>query len=253
MAAILALLLLFAIHPAAATPGALWQPLSRVDPVPRIYRGVPTGAYPAVGGIIIVLPDAVALCSGTLVAPDVVLTAAHCVDGEPTRIVAAFFPDGATEEDHDAAAFAINPDYNPGRLAVADIALIRLASPVPDVAPMPLPSAAPRPRRAGVIVGFGRDQSGMVGVKEMATVHLQRCPAVFPAAGLARGQLRSSLCWRPHHRGQDTCEGDSGGPLVVDGAVAGVTSGGYPQCPGRLSWDTNVALYRPWIESLLGP
>jgi hypothetical protein len=39
--------------------------------------------------------------------------------------------------------------------------------------------------------------------------------------------------------------------LLVDGAVAGVTSGGYPHCHGRLSWNTNVALFRDWINALL--
>jgi len=51
----------------------------------------------------------------------------------------------------------------------------------------------------------------------------------------------------------DTCSGDSGGPLIVNGAVAGVTSGGIGTtgCPGQLSFDTNVARYRAWIARVL--
>ncbi len=67
------------------------------------------------------------------------------------------------------------------------------------------------------------------------------------------GPGKKSLCWRPGRRGSDTCSGDSGGPLLVDGAVAGVTSGGIgtQSCPSVLSYDTNVVRYRGWIEDVL--
>jgi secreted trypsin-like serine protease len=223
------------------------------EPVARIYNGTPTGEFPAVGGLLIMMPEGIALCTGTLIAPAVVLTAAHCFENGPSAATAIFFPNGSTQEDHNAVAYAIHPNYRPGVLAYADIALVLLAEPVLSVAPMPVSSVAPRPRRKGLILGFGQDQSGRVGRKEMGSVKLKRCPRTFRPAGLTRGQLSSSLCWRPKRRGQDTCHGDSGGPLIVEGAVAGVTSGGFPDCPGRLSWDTNVAFFRPWIEATLQP
>jgi hypothetical protein len=34
----------------------------------------------------------------------------------------------------------------------------------------------------------------------------------------------------------------------VKSALAGVTSGGYPDCPGILSWDTNVVPFLSWIN-----
>jgi hypothetical protein len=33
--------------------------------------------------------------------------------------------------------------------------------------------------------------------------------------------------------------------------LAGVTSGGYPNCSGTLSWETNVVPFLPWILSRL--
>lgn len=218
----------------------------------RIFNGEPTGAFPAVAGLVIFRGDgAVGLCSGTLVTPDVIVTAAHCLLDGPARVVAAFFADGATEVDYDVVAYAIHPDFDPAVLAYADIALVAVDRPVAGVPPMPLAAAKPRPRTRGIIVGYGQDEAGNVGAKEMGTVRLKPCPRIFRRAGIGRGQLAGSLCWRPRKRGHDTCQGDSGGPLIIGGDVAGVTSGGYPRCPGRLSWDTSVAAFRSWIDLAL--
>jgi hypothetical protein len=230
---------------------ALSPPAERVERrATRIYNGEPTGKFPAVAGLVFLRADgAVGLCSATLVAPRIVVTAAHCFIDAPVRAIAAFFPDGMTEEDYEATAYLLHPDFDPDVLAYADIALVALERDVAGVTPMPLAAVKPRPRTAGIIIGFGQNETGEVGSKEMGTVRLKACPRVFRPAGIGRRQLSASLCWRPKKRGHDTCQGDSGGPLVVFGEVAGVTSGGYPPCPGKLSWDTSVPAFRQWIDA----
>ena len=214
-----------------------------------IYNGRPATDFPAVVAVGVLNRGGTAvLCSGTLITPTIVLTAGHCLSFGPIAAGIAVFPDGVTEVDYDAIQAAVHPDFNLASAAVADVGVLVLAKPVADVTPMPLASATPPLKTRGTIVGFGDDQHGRAGVKLEGTVKLRRCPRAIRKAGIVRGQLDGSLCWRPKHRGQDTCHGDSGGPLVVDGAVAGVTSGGFPECPGRVSWDTNVAMYRDWIE-----
>lgn len=235
--------------------GAMTPSEADHDSVARIYNGVETGDYPAVAKLRIYYPPyGLAWCTGTLIAPSIILTAAHCLYDGPDRVVAVMLPDGATEIAYEGARYTIHPDYVPDRVAVADIAVLALAHPVAEVAPMSIDVVGPAPRSIGFIVGFGSDETGSYGFKRKGRVRLRRCPRrAFGAIPLAAGQLAWSLCWRPRPHRQDTCYGDSGGPLVVDGVVSGVTSGGYPKCNGRFSWDTNVALYSAWIVGLLPP
>ena len=256
-----ALLLLVLMLPALASAQVRqWQILEAPIPggtppavMPNIFNGVATVDFPAVVGLVIVNRDgSSAMCSGTLIAPAAVLTAAHCLAFDAVRVVVVVFPDAQTRVDYAASAFAIHPRFSLPRVPVADLAIVTLARPVADVAPLPLVSRSPRPRTAGLIVGYGDDGAGDFG-KRFGTVQLRRCPrGLRVQGGVVR--LGKSLCWRPNLVSADTCSGDSGGPLLVDGAVAGVTSGGIgaTACPGQLSFDTNVARYRGWIAATLG-
>jgi len=235
----------------AADPDA-WRPLADSAPDSAgIYNGVVTTAHPAVAKLLIGYPGGTGLCSGTLIAPAIVLTAAHCLTDNTTRVNAVFF-DGTSDRSYKAISYAIHPDYNDWLWPLSDIALLALESPVEGVSPLPIAVQVPPKRSRGIIVGFGEDNTARVGAKRMGTVRLSRCPRrPLPAAYLDAGQLEHSLCWHPQGRHSDTCNGDSGGPLIIDGAVAGVTSGGYPRCHGRLSWNTNVALFSGWISAVV--
>jgi len=216
--------------------------------VPQIINGIPTGDYPAVAALLIWNAEGEFLCSGTLVSGSVILTAAHCVADPPAAISAVFSPDGVTATAYDVVAYAIHPEF---RFPTADLAMLLLEAPVVGITPVPLAERKPRPRAVGTIVGYGEDEVGNLGVKEMGTVRLRRCPKRFPALGLASRALAHSVCWRARPGQQDTCHGDSGGPLLIGGDVAAVTSGGDAGCSGILSYDTSVVPFLPWIVGLL--
>ena len=213
---------------------------------PRITNGRPTSDFPAMAAVGLCFSESVVgLCSGTLIAPAVVLTAAHCFDLNPIRVVAVFVVNGEFVP-YPVDSFVIPRAHVVGS-SNADIALLKLATAVEGITPMPLARVRPRAGRFGTIVGFGEDNLGQVGVKEMGTVKLGRCTARLTKRYGVR-TTATALCWQPSQGGSNVCEGDSGGPLVVDGKVAGVTSTG---CGPDPNIDTSVAAFRAWIERRL--
>jgi len=167
-------------------------------------------------------------CTATLIAPDVLLTAAHCLAGVDPAELAVVFGSG-TGGPHLAVIDALpHPDFGPLTLS-NDIGLVRLAAPV-DVPPAPLspqpfaPWLRGRPAR---VVGFG-----------LTTAAPPRPGQVVAAPAKRSGDTviqdyddtAFDLLPAPSH----TCFGDSGGPVLVelDGVelLAGVTSAGDAGC-----------------------
>ncbi len=164
-------------------------------------------------------------CTGTLIEPDVVLTAAHCVDGREAETLAVFFGNdvAGSGERVPVARIEVHPAWDRNQTR-NDIALLLLDRPV-DHAPVPLFEASLDEDLVGGevrVVGFGapeRGASGSIGDKRQGTATLTSF-----TADEFRIDASPSM----------TCGGDSGGPVLLAVGdteyLLGVTSWGDPEC-----------------------
>jgi secreted trypsin-like serine protease len=216
-------------------------------------------APPATGwaarGIVMVVDVRGDLCTGTALTRDLVLTAAHCVV-RPERYTVKAYQNG---EEIAVRAITRHPRFSyesyAASRATADVALIKLASPLPDLI-VPAALAAARRVQAGetlTIAGFGTIAAGSargLGVPRMAKL------AVTGKPGSLQIRLYDAAT-RNGSAGLGACTGDSGapafdgeGPLGI-GQVIGIVS--WSTAPadeegcGGLTGLTPLLLYRGWI------
>lgn len=201
--------------------------------------------------IVMILDGRGDLCTGTALAPDLVLTAAHCVTRPIAYEVKAFQTGAAIK----AASVARHPGFNfasyAASRATADIALIKLASPLPDIV---VPATLAASRRVAVgdkltIAGFGvtaaRTDLGLAQPR-MAALTVTGKP------GSLQIRLQDDAT-RNTRIGLGGCTGDSGapafdgeGPLVI-GVVSWSTAPNDEEGCGGLTGVTPLLLYRDWI------
>ena len=197
-------------------------------------------------------------CSGTMIAPTIVLTAAHCVQPDATYKVVEYDAQ-RTPQLRDVSQVATHPQFNLKTLlahrATADVALLRLASPLAAARQPPPTVGAPRsPIEVGAqftVAGIGVTVRG--DGKSGGTVRA----AKLIATGRP-GTLQIRLV-DPISEGKDqglgACTGDSGGPVfeeqqgraVVIGIVSWSTGPNGSAGCGGMTGVTPFSLYRDWI------
>jgi len=246
------LVALFALAFAACT-GAPPEVDSQVH---SIINGTTDNDDPAVVLVAAQMPGSQSgsLCTGEIIAPHVVLTAAHCVSPATVGAGAKFVVFTGTVLDMTAPLTAFLPvlethfdpqvDLN-NITAGHDVGVVILKSPT-TIAPLPY-NRTPLPQsmvgQAARLVGYGittaSDSNGMTaGTRRQAPTKLDS----FDALLLNFKDLQ-----------HNNCEGDSGGPafMTMDGQerIVGVTSYGFPGCPtDSPGTDTRVDSYIKFID-----
>lgn len=220
----------------------------------KIVGGVPTSDF----------PDCVAVgsatswcCTGTLVAPNVVITAAHCVRGCAKRVFIGEDVDLPQAGRVVRVLSAVqHPGYGPPD-PTDDLAVLILAEDVEDITPRAMAGTDSLVDAFAVrLTGYGNTDAfstGGYGRRRMVDVPLASSDPDFGADPAREFVAGAPLLDR------DSCNGDSGGPAYVQvagewlvaGATSRATASSVRPC-GDGGVYTRVAVYGDWVRSVPG-
>ncbi|CAB9515508.1 Trypsin delta/gamma-like protein CG30031 [Seminavis robusta] len=196
------------------------------------------------------------LCGGSLISPDTVLTAAHCVDQGPPRQVRIGPNSYYGGEVIDTKCAAAHQDFiENDKTLMNDVAIIKLKNPVTDTSKLiAINGDSSYPSTSGTpltVIGFGLtsnsggDVSTSLQKLETDFVTIDECVDTYSEKVVTPD---SHIC--ADVRGAGDCNGDSGGPVFDQNRVqVGIVSFGYGGCASNQYQDVyvNIANFAEWI------
>ena len=239
------------------------------DDTEMIVGGHPVdpGKYPWQVRIYSTMDDKVGFCGGSIIAPQWVLTAAHCLLDTPKVVVGYGSIDRTETTKIESEKVIVHPDYIKGEKA--DLGLIKLKQPIPDapaigIADADIDKGVDVPGARVTVTGWGAiwdfqafqnavdvmagrrsvssrkllDQNELNAPRKLHEVEIEvidtgECKSIYKSLQVPAFTVGDTeICATEPTGGKDSCFGDSGGPLV---APESNVARGYVQL-GIVSW-----------------
>ena len=237
---------------------ALAAGLSAVPRPANAVVGATGSGGPLADASVMVLGSRGSVCSAVVVAPDAVLTAAHCVTGADAFRV--HFRERGEPVLIEPRSIAVHPGYVPNAIRTRqrsiDLALVRLPSPLPARFASASLVASQRSPAAGTSLmlggwGVAREGDGA----SSGTFRTASLVAVEPYGPSRILIWTADPAGRGKAAGAGVCRGDSGGPIALQsGAIIAISTWskgpGKQEC-GLLSQGVLVGPQRAFIDRTL--